>query len=121
MIRIDESSLKPLVLSIEYLKNIFTDELVISINEHDYWIFAAVMSKGIIKVANSAFPFRIINVYVKIFADIIELEISLIHLIGVVERKIISEDYKVVGVVLCEEGVEIVLDSIVRLIVKAID
>ena len=121
MIRIDKSCLKPLVLGIEYLKHIFTHQLIISINKHRYRIFTTIMSKSIIEITNPSFPFRIINVYIQILADIIKLEISLVNLICVVERKAISEDHKVVGVILCKDGIEIVLDSIVWLIVKAVD
>jgi hypothetical protein len=102
---------------IKNLEDIFADELIITINDHNNRIIAAEVVGGIVSVFKSCLMNFVLDVRVAFMRNVVEVQVASIDEIGIVSGSIIDDHNKVVSVVLGEDSVEIVLDSLVFVVI----
>ena len=100
-----------LIASIEYFKNIFSNEFIISININRNGIFGTILMWSCIYIFESSFSIFIFNICVGRRINVVKLKIFTICFVAVISWGIVDDDSKVVGVILLENWVEIVLYS----------
>jgi hypothetical protein len=61
-------------------------------------------------IFEGGFPLFVFDVGVAVFADLVEVEVFAVEFVGVVGGGVVDDHHEVVGVVLLEDGVQVVLD-----------
>ena len=108
---VKSTSFSVVVFSIEYLQNIPTYEFIISIQMNYDWVLTTVTMICIVVICHGSLSFCVVNVYVFWMRNPVKFKVLPVQLITAVPWSVISDDQKVVGVVLCENRVEIVLQA----------
>lgn len=110
-IRINNSCFLSLICPVEHLQDVPPNQLVIGINMQRYWIFSAVEQRPKVMVGQSCDFLRIWYQSIVLFVDLVELQILFVNLNASVSRTVINDDGLEVGIVLHENGMQIVLYS----------
>lgn len=108
-IRVNNSSFMLLVSRIESFKNVFANELIISIEIEYYRVWAAVVMSSNVDVFESRLSLLVLQVGVTIIADIIEIKVFPVDFVTVVGGGVVDYYNEVVAVVLLKDGVQVVL------------
>ena len=116
-VRIDDSCLFGLIAPVKDLKHISTDKLIISIEGDNYGIFTTMVDRGKVNVLKSGNSFGVLDISVALLVDCIETEEVTVDFTTAIGGSIIDYDHFVIGVILSEDGVEVVLDTEVGIVV----
>lgn len=102
--------LKLLVTRIESFQHIFPNEFVVGVKVQYNRIGTAVLMGCDVYIFEGGFPLFVFDVGVAVFADLVEVEVFTVEFVGVVGGGVVDDHHEVVGVVLLEDGVQVVLD-----------
>lgn len=108
-----------LVAGVEGLEDVLADELIVGVEVEYYGVGTAVVVGGSIDVFEGGFPVFVFDVGVGVGVDLMEGEVFAVEFVGVVGGGVVDDDYKVVGIVLLEDGVEVILYSELSVVVVA--
>lgn len=117
IVGIDIASFQFLVICIEDLQDILTDELVVSIHYQYYGIIAADIKDCIVDIFHGCLMLVIFYIWVSFLRNAVEVEVLSVGEVTAIIGGIIDDDRKVIGVVLTENRVEVVLNSKIDVVV----
>lgn len=118
-IGIEDTRFPPLVPRVKALKDIPSDEFIISINNSNYRIFTTVLMTRVIYVFQGSFSLFVFNIDILFLTDTVETEVFPKDFITAIGRSIINDNNEVIRIVLTEQRVKIVLYSRIFIVVVA--
>ena len=107
-----------LVGPVEGLEYVSADELVVAVDVEDDRVVGAVVEGGEVEVGEGGEPQQVFDVGVALLVDGVEGEVVAVERVAAVGGGVVDDDHPVVGVVLREDGVEVVLNAEVGVVVK---
>lgn len=118
-IRIEDTRFPPLVPRVKALKDIPSDEFIISINNSNYRIFTTVLMTRVIYVFQGSFSLFVFNIDILFLTDTVETEVFPKDFITAIRRGVINDNNEVIRIVLTEQRVKIVLYPRIFIVVVA--
>ena len=115
---VDDARLLALVDPVEDLQHVPADELIVAVECEDDGVLSAVVDRGQVDVLEGSGAPRVFDVGVELLVDGVEAEEAAVEWVAIVGGSIVHNNHPVVGVVLREDGVEVVLDAEVGVVVE---
>ena len=110
-VRVNDSSFLALIGPVEDLQHVPADELVIAVEIDNDGVLSAMVDRGKVNVLEGKGPPNVFDVSIALLVDGVEAEEAAEDFVAIVGGSVVDDDHLVVGVVLCEEGVEVGLDA----------
>ena len=102
IVGVDIPSFQFLVIRIEDLQDILTDELVVSVHYQHNRVITADIEDSIVYVFHSCLVLVIFNISVLVLGDVVEVEVLAVGEVTAVVGGVVDDDCKVVRVILTE-------------------
>jgi len=118
-IRVDHPCILSQIKYVKQFQSIFTNQLVIQINQQKYISSCTMFGDGYMNVFQSCFTSWIFNIFELLFCNFIELKVGKVNRLTVIIGGIVDNNCYIIGVVLRENGVQIKLYSEFVCIVSA--